>query len=151
MTEQLRQTWDGHPISPTPPYGAMIVVFRRCRAGTEYLLLHRAHHGPDYEGPWAWGPPSGARYPGEDIDRCAARELLEETGIKAEPRAVDGLDGDWPVYLLEVASDVSLLLSAEHDRYLWLPFEEAAARIQPQIVRDAFCATVEMLQQERRR
>lgn len=148
MTEEQGRTWDGQPISPTPPTGAMIVVFRQTPCGPEYLLLHRAHHGPEYEGPWAWGPPSGARYPGEDIDRCAARELLEETGITADPRAVEGIGGNWPVYVYQTPAETVVHLSAEHDKYRWLPFAEAAARIKPEIVRDAFNATVQALEEQ---
>lgn len=145
MTEEIGRTWDGKPISPTPPTGAMIIVFRRGGAGIEYLLLHRAHHGPQYEGPWAWGPPSGARYPGEDIDGCAARELFEETGITAVPRAVEGISGNWPVYVYQAPAETGVHLSAEHDKYCWLPFEEALALIKPEIVGDSFSATVQWL------
>lgn len=148
MTEEPGRTWDGHPISPTPPTGAMIVVIRQTPSGPEYLLLHRAHHGPEYEGPWAWGPPSGARYPREDIDRCAARELFEETGITANPRAVEGIGGDWPVYVHQAPAETAVHISAEHDKYRWLPFEEAAARIRPEIVRDAFSATAQALEEQ---
>jgi 8-oxo-dGTP pyrophosphatase MutT (NUDIX family) len=145
MTEQLRQTWDGHPVSPTPPFGAMIVVYRRRDLGHEFLMLHRRHLGAEYEGPWAWGPPSGARYPGEEVDHCAARELHEETGIEAEACPVEGVAVDWPAYVLEAQPDVRLRLSPEHDRFRWLSYEDALARIEPPLVRDAFCAAVAAL------
>ena len=44
----LRTTWDGLPISEEPPFGATVVVYRHNGARLEILLLHRAHHGPDY-------------------------------------------------------------------------------------------------------
>ena len=137
--EKLTHTWDGLPISPTPPHGAMIVVYRDVEGRREYLLLHRAHHGPDYDGPWAWGPPSGARYPGEEIDRCAARELYEETGLDLLPRPLpEAVSYEWPVYILQAPSPTPLRLSAEHDSYVWLPYEEALLRISPLVVREAF-------------
>jgi hypothetical protein len=43
-------TWDGEPISHERPHGATIVVASRSPHGWRYLLLHRAHHGPDYDG-----------------------------------------------------------------------------------------------------
>lgn len=147
MAEQLNRTWDGHPITPTPPYGAMIVVYRMTDGEPpQFLLLHRAHHGADYVGPWAWGPPSGARYPDEDIDRCAERELFEETGIEGHLCPVDGVVGDWPCYVLEARPDVRPRLSPEHDRFRWLTYEEAMAHIEPQVVRDAFHHVVRILQ-----
>ncbi|KAF1047818.1 hypothetical protein [Xylophilus sp.] len=43
-------TYDGQAVSPDPPFGASIVVYRKSPSGIEFLLLHRAHQGPDYEG-----------------------------------------------------------------------------------------------------
>jgi hypothetical protein len=54
----LETTWDGLPISAEPPFGATIVVFRCPDDGLEVLMLHRAHHGPDFAGDWAWTPPA---------------------------------------------------------------------------------------------
>ena len=75
-------TWDGLPVSDTDPRGASVIVYREGKAGLEVLVLHRAHRGPDFEGDWAWTPPSGARQPGENIDIVAvlvspdARKML---------------------------------------------------------------------------
>ena len=69
-----RFTWDGVPIAPDEPHGAAILARRPADGGLhEYLVLHRAHRGPDYEGDWAWTPPSGSRQPGEPVWRphCA--------------------------------------------------------------------------------
>jgi hypothetical protein len=47
-------TWDGLPVAADPPYGASVLVGRRDAGGErEWLLLHRAHGGPDYAGDWA--------------------------------------------------------------------------------------------------
>lgn len=118
----------------------MIVVYRCKAGGREFLLLHRAHHGPHYEGEWAWGPPSGARYPGEAIEACAARELREETGLRLALQATDCGSPGWPVYLAQAPPEAAITLSAEHDRHVWLPREEAARRIEPEVVRNSFRA-----------
>ena len=47
-------TWDGLPVAADPPYGASVLVWRRDAGGErQWLLLHRAHGGPDYAGDWA--------------------------------------------------------------------------------------------------
>jgi aminoglycoside phosphotransferase (APT) family kinase protein len=45
--ESQQTTRDGRPISDEPPFGATVVV---SRVRLEVLMLHRAHHGPDYTG-----------------------------------------------------------------------------------------------------
>ncbi|NUS58577.1 MAG: NUDIX domain-containing protein, partial [Streptomycetaceae bacterium] len=74
-------TWDGLPIADDDPRGAGVVTRRPTGGGTEYLLLHRHHEGPAYEGDWAWTSPSGARLPGEPVLTGALRELGEEAGL----------------------------------------------------------------------
>ena len=130
-------TWDGRPVSADPPHGVSIVVYRRADAGYEFLLLHRAHHGPDYEGDWAWTPPSGARLPGEPLDACAARELREETGLSLTPQPTDLGSPEWAVYLAEVEQDAPVTLDAEHDRYEWVTFDDALQRCRPAVVAGA--------------
>jgi 8-oxo-dGTP pyrophosphatase MutT (NUDIX family) len=126
-----RQTWDGLPVAPDEPHGAAIIV-RRAGAG-EYLILHRAQHGPGYEGDWAWTPPSGSRLPSEPVLGAALRELAEETGLHvgpAELRALD-LSGPWAHFGLDVPAAARPRLDAEHDRFEWLPAAEAVARCRP--------------------
>lgn len=136
MTKELATTWDGLPISPDPPYGTAIVVFQRAEEGFLYLVLHRQGGGPDFAGDWAWGPPAGCRLPGEPVERCASRELEEETGLKlpCTPTYVGG--DEWYVYYTEAPLGVSVALSAEHDRFEWLPAREAAARCLPPLIGD---------------
>jgi len=100
----------------------------------EFLLLHRAHQGPDYEGEWAWTPPSGARHRGESIEACAQRELKEETGLDLAIEPVPGGPADWPIFRAEVVGDVEIALSAEHDRWQWASYEQALSLCQPQQV-----------------
>lgn len=130
----MRLSGEAEPISDEPPHGAMTVVYRRSTGGLEYLLLHRPY-GADYEGDWAWGPPAGGRFPGEDVDLCAARETLEETGLDLPVRRAQVPSPDWLVYLAEAPQGAEVCLSHEHDRYEWLPLDRVAARVLPMKVR----------------
>lgn len=137
-TEAEAQAWDGETISAEPPYGAAIVVFRREHGETRFLVLHRADQGPEFAGDWAWGPPSGGREPGEPIDQCATRELLEETSLGLHPQRTAAGSPDWFVYLAEAPRDAVVALSSEHDHFAWLSLDEAATRILPDVVRQGF-------------
>jgi len=128
-------TWDGLPISKEPPFGATVVVYRRRGATLEILLLHRAHHGAEYAGDWAWTPPAGSRLPGEPIDQCARRELREETGLDLPLTLTDCGAAEWPHYLASVALDAAVMLDAEHDRFEWVAADQAAARCLPDLTR----------------
>src|SRR4051812_3005278 len=135
MAETQSTTWDGLPISPEAPFGASIVVYRQGAEGVEFLLLHRAHHGPDYEGEWAWTPPSGSRLPNEPVDECARRELFEEAGLALPMQATDLGSEDWAIYCAKAAPDqVVTLRDVEHDRFEWAPLETAVARCLPDVV-----------------
>lgn len=125
-------TWDGLPASTVKPYGAAVVVYRKCGGQLEFLLLHRAHHGPDYHGDWAWTPPSGCRFPDEPIEICAKRELLEETGLDLSFQFLEREEDGWMVYLAEAPADAQVTLhDKEHDRYQWLPAEAALDHCEP--------------------
>lgn len=127
-------TGEVESISYEPPYGAMTVVYRRSARGFEYLLLHRRFEAA-HQGDWAWDPPAGNRLSGEDADVCAARELLEETGLGPAVRRADVASSDWLIYLAEAAPDAIPRLSQEHDRYVWLPLDRAAECVLPERVR----------------
>lgn len=129
-------TWDGLPIAAGEPNGCTIVVRRPGPDGVwpEYLVLHRAHHGPDYAGEWAWTPPAGARQPGEAVLAAALRELAEESGLHPAADRLRPLDlsGRWVRFGLDVPSGTQVLLvDAEHDRFEWLPAAAAMARCRP--------------------
>ena len=132
---KMTETWDGKPIAPEPPFGATVVVFRVRERGPEFLILHRAHQGPTYDGDWAWTPPAGARQPGESIEACARRELYEEAGLSAQIHPVRSNQQDWSVYWAQVAPDDDARLhDAEHDRFEWVPLGEALRRCRPERV-----------------
>ena len=128
---ELEVTWDGAPVAREPPYAACVVVRRRGRGEHEFLILHRAHEGPDYAGDWAWTPPSGARQPGESPEVAAARELREETGLELPLTRVEPLLEDVALYLAEAPAEVQVELDPEHDAFRWLPLEQAAALCRP--------------------
>ena len=142
-------TWDGLPISPDPPNGASIIVYRFGQEGLQFLILHRAHDGPDFSGDWAWTPPSGARLPNEPIESCAQRELLEETGLTIPVRATGyGMDS-WAIYAAEAGEADTVTLDAEHDRYAWVTLETALARCLPEIVGEGVRIVANRLQSTR--
>jgi 8-oxo-dGTP pyrophosphatase MutT (NUDIX family) len=121
----------GERITPTPPYGGTVVVYRRAGPRWEYLLLHRSHNGPAYGGDWAWTSPSGSRWPDEDFEECAARELFEETGLRLMLRSMNTESGAWLVYGAESSETDAIHLSPEHDRFVWLPLDQALNLVTP--------------------
>ncbi|WP_158630235.1 NUDIX domain-containing protein [Glycomyces terrestris] len=140
---ELQTTHDGLPISQEPPFGVTVVVRAASPDGTRYLLLHRAHQGPDYEGDWAWTPPAGARLPGEGVGQAARRELSEEAGpdvaaFGATLRPFPGEAGEWARFLLDVPWGTPVeLVDPEHDRWEWVALEEGLRRCRPEQVADA--------------
>ncbi|GIH12980.1 GNAT family N-acetyltransferase [Rugosimonospora africana] len=130
----MATTWDGLPIAEEWPNGASIVVGRDDGA---VLLLHRAHQGVDYAGPWGWTTPAGSRQPGEAILPAALRELTEETGLAGIEVAPVDLSGSWVSFAARVGSDAQVtLVDVEHDRFEWVPPEDAYARVRPRFVAD---------------
>ena len=125
-----------------PPFGALVVTYRFRAGQPEFLLLHRAASEPDFEGEWAWGPPGGNREEGETIDQCARRELLEETGFCLTPWRAGGGSFEWGLYVAEVPPDQEPALSMEHDRFVWLAYDEAVVRVSPAVVRSQFVSAV---------
>jgi 8-oxo-dGTP pyrophosphatase MutT (NUDIX family) len=137
MTSQPT-TWDGQPIANEPPYGATVVVYRAAPHGPEFLLLHRSHHGPDFEGDWAWTPPAGARLPGESIESCARRELLEEAGLTASIALTGHGSSDWAVFQAQLPDAARVVLGdSEHDRFEWVGLDEVRRRCLPAFVAEA--------------
>ncbi len=136
-------------MSSEAPFGVLVVVYRQRHGRHEYLVLHRAHHGPEYAGDWAWGPPGGSREPGETSEECARRELHEETGLDLTVRRVRHPDQDWAVYTAKAPVDAPIILSSEHDRWRWMPAEEALALSSPQIIVAELVSAVQALEPDR--
>lgn len=117
----------------THPNGAMVAVFSQTPKGRRYLLLHNVDYAPGNNGDWAWGSPSGCLEPDEDITTCAARELFEETGIRATPVPVVTEDIDWAVFYLQVPCGTHVELSpTEHNGFDWVTIDDAFERCRPE-------------------
>jgi 8-oxo-dGTP pyrophosphatase MutT (NUDIX family) len=130
----MEATWDGIPVAREPPYASCVVVWREGAAGREFLVLHRAHFGPDFAGDWAWTPPSGARRTGESPDAAAARELREETGLDLPLARIESRDPDLALYVAEAPHGSAVVVDADHDAHRWLPLEAAAELCLPAMV-----------------
>ncbi len=122
-------------LTTEPPYGAAVVVYRRAGAGVEFLLLQRSPRDPAFAAAWAWGPPSGGRHPAKPLDRCAARELCEETVLRLPVRPTGAAALEWTVYRAEAPRGAGVAFAAEHDEYRWLPLAQALALATPAAVR----------------
>ncbi|MGH3470449.1 MAG: GNAT family N-acetyltransferase [Nocardioidaceae bacterium] len=139
MGPEPERTWDGLEIASDDPRGCTVVVRREVAPGTpQFLLLHRAHHGPDFAGDWAWTAPAGSRQPGEAVYPAALRELGEESGLTGLAvwavdvgwRAEHGYG--WAMLAVDVEPDTTIdLVDPEHDRYLWAPAEQAIELVRP--------------------
>jgi 8-oxo-dGTP pyrophosphatase MutT (NUDIX family) len=130
-------TWDGLPVARENPTAVAIVTWRRAQDGAEFLLLHRiAPGGPEYEGDWAWTPPAGARQPGEGPEAAASRELEEETGVALPltPLLEESASEAVALFVAEVPAGTDVVLDHEHDRFVWLPLDQALPKCLPSVV-----------------
>ena len=118
-------------MAQEPPFGAAVVVWARTAEGPRFLLLHRAHLEDPAASDWAWGPPAGARLPGEAIDACAARELLEEAGLQGALQLTAHGQAHWPVYVLRLDAPRAVRLSDEHDAFRWADAATVRALVWP--------------------
>ncbi len=122
-------------------YGA--VVFRQGPKGPETLMiLHRK----------GWGFPKGHLQPGETEEACAAREVLEETGVRVgidsrfrmETRSERQGDDRKVIFLLgRYAGGEARPQPGETRAVAWFPAEEAAALVYYPGDRDIYLAALE--------
>lgn len=102
----------------------------------EYLLLKRADKKEEY-----WEFPKGHQEPNETDMETLARELEEECSIKrydivgnftAENRYTSSSTGNTRIMLFYIVhlKGSNIVLSVEHDAYLWLKFEDAMKKLQ---------------------
>ena len=112
-------------------------VFRRRPDGSEeWLVLKRAPH---IHLGGTWQMVSGHLEAGETAYACAARELLEETGLlplhfyqasyvnRFYLAASDEIVLS-PVFAAHVAADACVVLSGEHTDFAWVSYDEALLR-----------------------
>lgn len=126
------------------PVTVLVFLFRRGADGTRYAVFRRSDDD-------AWQSVSGGVEDAETLADAARREVMEETGMTAksplyELDMVSGVEKScfaaavsWPATLYIVrkhffAMDVSaeteaLVLSAEHQEFGWLSYEEACAAL----------------------
>ena len=106
------------------PYEAFVFV----RRGDEFLVVHRSPRQGSY-----WHVIGGALEEGESWAEAAARELLEETGLAAEPVEVGEPfvyeDQPTPVlvhsFVVDAPPGWEPALDWEHDDYRWCTADEA--------------------------
>lgn len=125
------------PMPTVESHTIEVHLFRRRRGRTEFLLIRRAS-GRTLPG--VWQPVTGGIDPGETAWRAAAREVLEETGLRpVRWWALEYLATFYqpardavlavPVFAAEVAWTDTVTLSHEHDEYAFVPAREAARRV----------------------
>jgi bis(5'-nucleosidyl)-tetraphosphatase len=116
-------------------FSAGVIVYRHTPDGLRYLLIrHPGGH---------WDLPKGKLEQGETELQAALRELHEETGISAI--ALDeqfyekviykygdyrgGIIQKQVVFFLASTEQEKVILSHEHEDFVWLSFHEAIARV----------------------
>ena len=127
------------------PYASCVVVWRDGATGREFLVLHRAHFGPDFAGEWAWTPPSGARQPREHPDAAAVRELREETTLELRLARIESPNPDIALYVANAPREAEVVLDSEHDAHRWLRLDDAAALCLPATVAEGLRAAAAAL------
>jgi len=128
-----------------------VYPFRRRRGRVEFLLLRRSGQRTL---PGVWQPVTGGIERGETAWRAAAREVIEETGLrplrwwalehvtvfyKPDRDVVFAL----PMFAAEVAWTDTVVLSHEHDRYAFVGAAAAARRVLWAAQRRGFAAVRE--------
>ena len=126
--------------------GAGIIIFRNIPDGRRYLILRASRDestiAPGKKVKEFWDFPKGRLEPGESGIEAARREAFEEAGIKDYeliPEFKETIkyftrrEGKFipkfvALFLAESKID-RVKLSWEHDKYEWLPYNEALERV----------------------
>ena len=102
--------------------------------GKELLMLHRNKKPNDvHEGKWIGV--GGKLERGETPQECAAREILEETGLKAKP-VLKGVitfpeftpNPDWYTYVFKVTEFEGELIDCNEGTLEWVPYDEVLSK-----------------------
>lgn len=102
-------------------------IFRRDSGGVlSFLLMKRTPGRGGF-----WQPLTGGVRVKEELNNALLREIQEETGITEVKRIIStgykfnfsdyGKNHTEYVYGIEVVPNVKVILSDEHDSYIWLP------------------------------
>lgn len=122
-----------HPV-PEPSRSVSVLVWRRGLVGIEVLMMKRV----PAEGGW-WQSVTGMVEDGESLEEAAAREVMEETGLRGHlqamdlqhtfllpPTAQDPRFNQETCFSAEVPAKSLVRLSpAEHVEFKWCPLAEA--------------------------
>jgi 8-oxo-dGTP pyrophosphatase MutT (NUDIX family) len=128
-----------HAHAPAPPRAAPDLAHGKAEAAggivvddAGRVLMRHVAGGFDGEG-WTW--PKGRPEPGESPEAAALREVLEETGVRAE--VVAALPGAWEgsatvtrYWRMRPVEDTGAFDTRETDAVAWVTPEEARHRIQ---------------------
>jgi hypothetical protein len=116
---QLQVPLDGLFLSPTPPWGASVLVLRQRGDAQEVLLLRRRG---------VWSPPAVTRLPDEPAVSCASRALLEIAGIVLPVWPIADADPQWTVFLASARDELLVRPGNGYDAFEWVDLAEAQQR-----------------------
>ncbi|KXT78704.1 Mutator mutT protein (7,8-dihydro-8-oxoguanine-triphosphatase) [Streptococcus sp. DD11] len=102
--------------------------------GKEFLMLHRNKKPNDVHA-GKWIGVGGKLERGETPQECAAREILEETGLKAKP-VLKGIitfpeftpDNDWYTYVFKVTEFEGQLIDCNEGTLEWVPYDQVLSK-----------------------
>jgi len=136
----------------TLPLYVDVFPFARFGKQLNFLLLRRSK---DNSYPGIWQPVAGKVKPGETAWQAARRELFEETGFRPTHfYTLDHVSSYYlhrhdetihvPTFIAEIPPDPPKL-SAEHDKFQWLPLERAVQTASWEPYRKALIAIPKLL------